>query len=456
MFVECHELVGGFDEDALAECLESLREHGVEHVLVSMCDGSGVSRVKSIAVSTFESAARNGVPYQSGVLSLDNGGDFVSGTGYDFELAGQGFLLFPDPTSLRLSPWHPGTAVVMADPYFVDGRPALGAPRLTLRQVLDLLRARELEVSWGWEIEFYTFRRDANGELAPTTPDMQALHQIRHRQSTPLFESLQEQLARAGIELTDVIQEYGPGQLEVNFGPGSGLAAVDRAFFFRLAVKEILALQGITATFMTKPVAGRPASGCHLHQALYDRAGANLFHDAQDADEISDALRAWAGGHVRHAAALTALSTQTVNGYKRYVPNSFAPVNASWGLENRTTMLRVPIGRGEATRIESRLCEAATNPYVAAAGAIAAGLVGLDEGPDTEHYVGFGNAYATQLPTLPQTLGEALAALEGDVPLRDALGEPFIRLYTAIKRNELRRFHASVTDWERNEYLELV
>jgi glutamine synthetase len=454
-FVDRHELVGGFDRDRLDEALERLREHDVENVLVSMCDGSGVSRVKAVATETFEDAARNGVPYQSGVLSLDSGGAFVFGTGFDFELAGRCFLLLPDPASLMLTPWHPGTAIVMADPYFEDGRPVEAAPRLVLRRALEALAARDLTVTWGWELEFYTFTRGADGAPVPTTPDMQALHQVRHRQATPLFDALTHGLAGAGIELTDLIQEYGPGQLEVNFGPADGLAAVDRAFAFRYAVKEIAASVGLLASFMTKPLPGNPASACHLHASLTDAAGANVFDDPGAADGLSDVLRAWIHGHIAHAPALTALCAQTVNGYKRFVPNSFAPNNVSWGLENRTTMLRVPLARGRGTRLENRLPEAATNPYVAAAGCLVAGLLGLDAGPDAPHFVE-ANAYVEPLPPLPATLEAALTALEADDAMASALGAPFMQLYTAVKRNEIARFHAAVTDWERAEYLELA
>lgn len=429
-------------------------ESGVHTVLVSMCDVSGVSRVKAIPAERFRRAAEEGVGYQSGVLSLDFAADFVSGTGYGFEAAGRSFLLFPDCASVFLSPWSPGTAVVMADPYFSDGSPALAAPRLTLRRVLEQLSARRLDVTWGWEFEFYTFRRET-GELVPTTPDGQALHQIRYRQAEPLVEALRQNLAGAGIELTDMIHEYGPGQLEINFDPAPGLYGVDRAFFFRLAVKEILRGQDVIASFMTKPLNGRAASGCHVHVSLAGPDGLSAFCDPAEPEGVSVLLRSWVGGQVRHAHGLSALVTPTLNGYKRYAPNSFAPWNVSWGFENRTTMIRIPLDRDQGTRVESRLPEAATNPYVAAAGLLAAGMLGLDEGPDDVHYVP-GNAYAEKLPRLPASLPEALAALRADLQLSRPLGSDFLRLYLGIKDNEIRRFQAHVTDWEQTEYLELA
>lgn len=451
------EAAGVADEarrDALQRALEIVRREELHTILVSMCDGSGTSRVKSFPAVQLERLAGIGVPYQSGVLSLDSGADFVSGTGFDFELRGGCFLLLPDPSTLVPTPWSPGTGVVMGDAYFEDGRPVEATPRHTARRLLTALDARGLEMSSGWEFEFYTFRRDSSGELVSTTPDGQALHQVRHRQVEPMLDTLRRELAGAGVEIVDAIHEYGPGQLEVNFPPDRGLAAIDRAFFFRLAVKEILAREGIVATFMTKPLQGRAASACHIHQALYDRAGANVFADEADPDGISELCRRWMGGQCVHADSLTALTTPTVNGYKRYAPNSFAPLVASWGLENRTTMLRVPLDRGENTRVESRLPEAATIPYVAAAGIIATGLLGLDEPTAAERYRA-GNAYESELPRLPESLARAIDALEADTAVANVLGAEFLRLYIALKRNEIRRFEASISDWERNEYLEL-
>ena len=453
-FVERHGLEEQVRLDRLDQTLGLFKEHGVHTVLVSMCDASGMSRVKAIPAGLFADAARNGVGYQSGVLSLDFAADFAPGTGYDFELAGGSFLLLPDSGSAFLTPWSPGTALVMGDPYFADGRPATAAPRLTLQRVLGRLAQRGFAVSWGWEFEFYTFKRE-NGQLIPTTPDSQALNQIRYRQAEPLIELLRENLALAGVEMTDMIHEYGPGQLEVNFDPASGLFGVDRAFFFRLAVKEILQQAGVIATFMTKPLNGRSASGCHIHVSLTDPDGANAFSDPDDPDGISQLARSWIGGQIRHARALTALVTQTINGYKRYAPNTFAPSKVSWGLENRTTMIRVPLERGQNTRIENRLPEAATNPYVAAAGVLATGLLGLDEGPDQKHFAD-DNAHQRNLPPLPATLPEALDALRSDPPLAEILGHDFLRLYHGVKDNELRRFNGTVTDWETTEYLELA
>jgi glutamine synthetase len=453
-FAERYGLVGTNHLDRLDDVEAMLAESGVHTVLVSMCDVSGASRVKAVPVGRFRQAAEDGVGYQSGVLSLDFAADFVSGTGYGFEAAGRSFLLFPDCGSVFLSPWSPGTAVAMADPYFADGSPALAAPRLTLRRVLEQLDARGLAATWGWEFEFYTFRRE-NGDVVPTTPDGQALHQIRYRQAEPLVDALRQNLAPAGLELTDMIHEYGPGQLEINFDPAAGLYGVDRAFFFRLAVKEILRGHGVIASFMTKPLLGRAASGCHTHVSLAGPGGLNLFSDPADPEGVSALLRSWVGGQIRHAHGLTALVTPTLNGYKRYAPNSFAPWNVSWGFENRTTMIRIPLDRGTGTRVESRLPEAATNPYVAAAGLLAAGMLGLDEGADDLHLVR-GNAYAEELPRLPASLSEALAALRADSALSRLLGDEFLQLYLGIKDNEIRRFRAHVTDWEQSEYLELA
>ena len=180
------------------------------------------------------------------------------------------------------------------------------------------------------------------------------------------------------------------------------------------------------------------------------------FSDPADPDGVSALLRSWVGGLVRHAHGLTALVTPTLNGYKRYAPNSFAPWNVSWGFENRTTMIRIPLDRDAGTRVESRLPEAATNPYIAAAGLLAAGMLGLDEGPGDVDLVA-GNAYADELPRLPASLADALAAaLKTDTGLRAALGNQFLRLLLRYQGKRDRRLQSHVTDWERTEYFELA
>jgi glutamine synthetase len=448
--------LAGVDDDArraaLAHALELVRSQELHTLLISMCDGSGASRVKSFRASDLERIARSGIPYQSGVLSLDSGADFVAGTGFDFELRGGCFLLLPDPSTLTPTPWSPGTGVLMGDAYFEDGRPVDATPRHTARRLLAALAARGLEISWGWEFEFYTFRRDASGELSPTTPDGQALHQVRHRQVEPMLDALRRWLAPAGIELDDAIHEYGPGQLEVNFPPGRGLAAIDRAFLFKHAVKEILAREGVVATFMTKPIQGRAASACHIHQAVYDSAGTNVFADETDPDGISEACRRWMGGQCVHAAGLTALTTPTVNGYKRYRPMSLAPDRILWGEDNKGAMVRV-VG-DPPTHLENRSAEPAANPYLAIAAQVVSGLDGVDRGLDPGDPTH--RPYSEDAARLPGSLMEALDALDADPVFATAFGADVVSWIATLKRAEVTRYLQAVTDWEQREYYDLL
>jgi glutamine synthetase len=257
--------------------------------------------------------------------------------------------------------------------------------------------------------------------------------------------------------------------MEINFAPEMGIAAADQAFTFKNGVKEIAQRNGYLASFMTKPYGDQSASGCHFHHSLLDsHTGRNAFSSTEDPQALSDACRWWVGGQIKHAAALTALLSPTVNCAKRYKLYSFAPTNATWGLENRTVGLRIKAVKGEGAHVENRMPGGGSNPYLVMAGVLAAGLDGLrnyTEPPDAVEGIAYGLPNVTDLP---KRLEYSLDAFEADAELRSALGEEFTRLFTAVKRHEIQKartaipeydqpaFLDTVTDWERAEYFEFL
>ncbi len=222
----------------------------------------------------------------------------------------------------------------------------------------------------------------------------------------------------------------------------------------RSAVKQVARRNGHHATFMCRPrIANTVSSGWHLHQSLRARAGgANAFIGAGEL--LSPLARHYLAGLLDHAAAATAFSTPTINGYKRYAPYSLAPDRAIWGANNRGVMVRVIGPPGDpATRLENRVGEPAANPYLYMASQVLAGLDGvkrrLDPGPSADA------PYETKAPLLPRTLPEALAALAADACFRAGFGEAFLGYYTQIKEAEIARFQQEVSDWEQREYFEM-
>jgi glutamine synthetase len=215
-------------------------------------------------------------------------------------------------------------------------------------------------------------------------------------------------------------------------------------------------LQGYLATFMSKPINGMAGCGCHFHISLIDRkTGKNVFFDPADKDGVSLPARQFAAGILAHAPALMALAGPTPNCYHRIKPHTFAPSNISWGIEDRSALVRVKATKDSGTHHEMRGASALANPYLTAAGTLAAGLLGLkgklklgpqSKGPSEDD---------PQHAKLATSLEQSLAALEADQAFGQMLGADFLRLFLTVKRHELARFRSHITDWERNEYLEV-
>jgi glutamine synthetase len=244
-------------------------------------------------------------------------------------------------------------------------------------------------------------------------------------------------------------------QYEINLRHADALTAADRAFLLKTSVKDIAAQHGLLATFMGKPFNDQGGSGTHLHLSLA-RDGRNAFDGPGEADGVSAELRQFAAGVLAHSSALMAFLNPTINAYRRIQPDSLAPTHANWGWDNRSTFIRVPPERGGATRLEVRVGDGAANPYLAIAAVLAAGHDGLARELEPPEPVA-GDAYRADPEhagaRLPGALEEALDALEADDVLRDALGPEIVDTFLAVKRFEVERHRAWVSDWEVDEYL---
>jgi glutamine synthetase len=267
-----------------------------------------------------------------------------------------------------------------------------------------------------------------------------------------IVRQITEALAGMGMGTFAANHEFMNSQYEINLRHAPALTAADRAFRLKVAVKDVAALNGMLATFMGKPFNDQGGSGFHLHVSA-DRDDDNAFADRNDPDGVSDELRRFTAGVLAHAPALMAFLNPTINAYRRIVPDSLAPINISWGWDNRTSFVRIPAERGRATRVEIRIGDGSANPYLAIAATLFAGLRGLREElplPDPVR----GDAYTQEAGgAVPTTLAEALDALEADEHLRDAMGEAIVTPFVAMKRFEIERHRSWVSDWERDEYL---
>jgi glutamine synthetase len=273
----------------------------------------------------------------------------------------------------------------------------------------------------------------------------------------PVVLELLELLPKVGLDLITSNAEYGPGQFEVNFAPADGLAGPDMTYTFKNAVKEIAHKHGVIGTFMSKPIAGMAGCGAHFHISLLDLAtGRSVTGDDAGEHGLSDAARAFMAGNLKYARGIYTLLVPTVNCFKRRRPHTFAPSNISWGLEDRSALIRIK-GQTVASRhVEHRAPSGLSNPYVVAAGVLAAGLLGIREGLALEAPSGPGPAEDDpRYEQLPWSARESLDDFERCEPIREILGEEFVQVWLAVRRYELARFEDHVTDWERNEYLEI-
>jgi len=441
---------------AAAETIEAfmakLEDGGYDYVRFELPDLHGTARAKTVPVVKAEGYARKGLNFYGGVLALDTASLVVPGSGLHEERNYADSKLFPDPASLTPVPWRERTARVVCDVTFQDETPIEAAPRRVLARLLERAAGLGFTVLMGHEFEFYLL------DAATKRQFFQGLHifNVVRNEYLPLAEVLVDQLRAMGVDVITANCEYAGSQYEINFGPGQGMAGADKAYAFKNACKEIAHRHDAIASFMTKPWADQAGSGCHLHMSLWHaQGGANAFLDPAGGAGLSPAARSFIAGQLAHAPAMMALANPTANCYHRLQPHTFAPSNVSWGVEDRTALVRVKGAGDETCHVEMRGGGAASNPYLSAAGVLAAGLIGIEQQLPLAPEVDGPSENDPSLAKLPRSLDEALDGLAADGAMGEALGADFVKLFTTVKRFELARFRAHVTDWERDEYLEI-
>jgi glutamine synthetase len=438
-------------------------DNHVRRVKLGAFDTDGTLRGKYISLEKFWPAAESGLGFCDVIFGWDIGDvlyDNVKFTGWHTGYPDAHCRI--DLGSFRLAPWEPGTAFFLLDFCDAAGQPLGIAPRQVFQRVLNRAAERGYTAYFSAEYEFFIFRETAQSlrdkhfaGLTPLTPGMFGYSVLRASANADLVLEIMEALAAFDVPLEAFHTETGPGVYEAAIAVEPGLAAADRAALFKTAVKEIAGRHGLTPTFMAKWNAGLPGSSGHLHQSL-SRVGnpENLFSGEAADGGMSSLMRQYIAGQVTSMQELTAVFCPTVNSYKRTVPGAWAPVNASWGVDNRTTAVRAIPGPGKATRVELRLTGADINPYLAMAASLAAGLDGIER--KLELPPGTINAYAGDAPPLPRTLGEATRLFRQSRMAREWLGEEFVEHYAGTREWEVRQSEKAVTDWELARYFESV
>ncbi|WP_146174881.1 glutamine synthetase family protein [Umezawaea tangerina] len=427
-------------------------DHSIETVELAVVDVMGAIRGKRIPAQVFRRTAEFAL--SSGVFCLDYGLDVLPPAGgYSWESGYPDVFLVPDPTTLRLVPWRPGTALVFCDVVDREGLPVPLDPRLVLRRAQDRVRQAGFEPDVGLETEFYLLDRETLRPRHGRNP-IYSLHDDSYL--WPVIRDVQSALHAVGVVVEASGAEYGAGQVEINLRYSAPLAAADDLVFFRYAVKQVAASHGYLATFMAKPWAESSGSGLHVHQSLRDRrTGRNAFWD-EETGGLSEQGRSYLGGLVHHVAETCHVAVPTPNGYKRSVGYSFAPTHVTWGFDHRSVAVRALVHGDAGTRLEHRVATADANPHLLVATQLLAGLAGLEDHrePPPESTA---DVYAGgDAEPLPRTVAEAVTLLDRSKFARSALGDELTRLLCLLGQAEQAAADAEVTGWERRRYLESV
>jgi glutamine synthetase len=350
----------------------------------------------------------------------------------------------PDFTTFRPLPWRPQSGHVISDIVAHDRNPSLLDPRAVLKRVLTRLAGLGYTAKVGVELEFYLLNPDGS----PFQHDIHAYSLENANALDPLLTDLNETLG-AFTRLEGLQTEYGPGQVETNLVYTDALEAADDAARLKYAAKEVARRNGKLASFMAKPFSEHSGSSQHLHISLW-RDNAAAFA-SNDGDENEVALHAIAG-LLEHLPSITLFGAHSVNAYRRFVPDSFAPATVTWSRDNRSAAIRSLIEADPAaTRIELRSGASDANPYWLVASALAAVVAGL-EARRRPPALDTGNLYFKGT-ALPESLGVAAALATQDDTILDILGAESVHDFAAIARSEWQQYTNHVSDWERQRYL---
>lgn len=448
----------------LGQVLEQLERHKITRIKLGVVDADGVLRGKYVSMEKFRSAAEGGLGFCDVIFGWDSAdvlydGVNVTTTGWHTGYPDARAQI--DLSTFRLIPWEPGTAFFLMDLLTASGEPYEIAPRQVLQRVVRQAEEHSIRPFFAAEFEFWMFQESAASlrekgyrNLKPLSPGMFGYSVLRASQNAPLVLDLIDLLAGFDVAMEGFHTETGPGVYEAAIFVDQAVAAADKAALFKTAVKEIAARHNAIPTFMAKWNPDLPGSSGHLHQSLWRQWPAeNLFYD--DASGMSTIMRQYIAGMVHNMQDLQVLFCPTVNSYKRTVPGTWAPVNATWGIDSRTAAVRAIPGSSKSTRVELRLSGADINPYLAMAGSLAAGLDGIER--QLELPEAAANAYAVKdAPPLARNLREATERFQSSAMARRWLGDAFVDHFAATREWEMRQAEKAVTDWELARYLEII
>jgi glutamine synthetase len=450
----------------VTELRNTLVSKGIRKVKLGGFDVDGVLRGKYVSVDKFDSILDGGLGFCDVIFGWD-----IADVLYDNAKVTGWHSGYPDAharvdvSTMRILPWEPDTASFLIDFVSEDGKAHPACPRSLLKRVIARAASMGITPVFAAEYEFFLFRETPASlhekgfrNLTPLSPGMFGYSWVRSSQNKDVSHAILDQMRAFEIPIESFHTETGPGVYEVAIRYDDALRTADNAALFKAAMKVVGPEHGVMPSFMAKWSADLPGCGGHLHQSMWVKDGTkkrNAFHDESAPDKASKLARQYIAGQLAMMPAFTALFSPTINSYKRYVPGVWAPLTASWGVENRTATIRWIPGGPSSTRLEYRQTAADMNPYIAIAACIAAGLYGIEKGFEAPEPAQ-GSAEGGDYVALPRTLKEANQLLEKSAKARALLGEEFVDHYVRSRDWEVRQYEKSVSEWELRRYFEAV
>ncbi len=443
------------DPALVAQVLKRVEQERVRFINLQFTDVVGMVKSVTIPVEQLEDCIEHGKWFD---------GSSIEGFA---RIAESDMYLMPDLTTFAILPWERGpntTARIICWVYNPNGELFQGDPRAVLARVMAEAREMGFIYNTGPELEFFLFKRDGSGRIAPLPHDQAGYFDFSTDLASHVRKEMINALQAMGIRVETAHHEVAAGQHEIDFEYADAMRSADQAVTLRYTLKAIAQQHGLHATFMPKPIYGINGSGMHVHQSLFTLDGENAFVDPNDEYGLSDIAKHFIAGQLYHARGMCAVLAPLVNSYKRLVPGYEAPVYISWARVNRSALIRVPRvspGKLKATRVELRCPDPSCNPYLAFAVMLKCGLDGIKRRlpvpePVEENLYTFeaDDLAKRKIATLPGSLGEALAELERDEVVQEALGPHVYERFLEAKRMEWDSYRTYVSPWELERYLE--
>ncbi len=448
------------------QVIKYLQDNDIHKIKFAFADVDGILRGKVIHQQKFQDGLQDGYGFCDVVFGWDSS-DKLYG---DSQITGwhTGFPDRPcriDLNTFREIPWEDNIPFFLADFSSTNGDHLQVCPRSLLKHIIQQCESMGFHPEFAQEFEWFNFSETSQTlhekeftRIKPLTSGMFGYSILRPSQQSDFFYDLYNLMDKFSIPLEGLHTETGPGVYEAAILHDHILEAADRAVLFKTAVKEIASRHGQTASFMAKWNESLPGCSGHVHQSLWNEDKTrNLFYDPGNEQSVSDILKQYIAGQLYCLPHILPMFAPTVNSYKRLTEGTWAPVNVTWGFDNRTTALRVLNTSEKYTRLESRVPGADTNPYLAMAAALASGLYGIKNKLQLSTPATHGNAYnENDRERLPADLQQAALAMKDSPVAKELFGEAFVEHFSQTRLWEWKQFSQEVTNWELKRYFEII